>query len=84
MANPTEVVLSPSGRHTHSIGFFERLPLVAGGAVACIGVLVLLGWYLALPTVTSWMVGGIPMIPLTAVCFTLSGISLVLAVLPVR
>ncbi|MGH7652136.1 MAG: sensor histidine kinase [Gemmatimonadaceae bacterium] len=84
MANPTEVVLSPSGRHTHSIGFFERLPLVAGGAVACIGVLVLLGWYLALPTVTSWKVGGIPMIPFTAVCFTLSGISLVLAVLPVR
>lgn len=84
MANPTEVVLSPSGRHTPSIGFFERLPLVAGGAVACIGAVVLLGWYLGLPTVTSWKVGGIPMIPLTALCFTLSGTSLFLAVRPIR
>ncbi|MGH7604937.1 MAG: sensor histidine kinase [Gemmatimonadaceae bacterium] len=80
MANPTEVVLSPSGRHSPSIGFFERLPLVAGGVVAGVGALVLAGWYLELPTVTSWKVGGIPMIPLTALCFTLAGISLLLAV----
>ena len=84
MANPTEVVLSPSGRHSPSIGFFERLPLVAGGAVACIGVLVLFGWYLDLSTVTSWRVGGIPMIPLTALCFVFAGTSLVLAVRPLR
>ena len=34
MANPNTVALSPAGRHGPLIGFFERVPIIAGGAVA--------------------------------------------------
>jgi hypothetical protein len=84
MANPSEVALSPAGRHSPSIDFFERLPYVAGVAVAILGALVLAGWYLNLPLVTAWKAGGQPMIPLTALCFVLAGASLGTAVLRSR
>ncbi|MEO8908778.1 MAG: HAMP domain-containing sensor histidine kinase [Gemmatimonadaceae bacterium] len=80
MANPIEVAPSPSGRHSPSIVFFERLPIVAGGAVAILGALVLLGWALNLPIVTSWTINGLRMLPLTAVCFVFAGGSLTIAV----
>ena len=82
MANPTEVALSPSGRHSSSIGFFERVPIVAGTAVAILGALVFAGWAFNLPIVTEWKSGGIPMIPLTALCFMFSGGSLIIATRP--
>lgn len=82
MANPTEVALSPSGRHSSSIGFFERVPIVAGSAVAILGALVFAGWAFNLPIVTEWKPGGIPMIPLTAICFVFSGGSLIIAARP--
>jgi signal transduction histidine kinase len=82
MANPSEVALSPSGRHSSSIGFFERVPIVAGTAVTLLGVLVFAGWAFNLPIITEWKPGGIPMIPLTALCFMLAGGSLVIAVRP--
>src|ERR1700693_2808837 len=82
MANPTEVALSPSGRHSSSIGFFERVPIVAGTAVTLLGVLVFAGWVFNLPIITEWKLGGIPMIPLTALCFMLAGGSLIIAVRP--
>lgn len=82
MANPTEVALSPSGRHSSSIGFFERVPIVAGTAVTLLGVLVFAGWTFDFPIITEWKPGGIPMIPLTALCFVLAGGSLVIAVQP--
>ena len=82
MANPSEVALSPSGRHSSSIGFFERVPIVAGTAVTLLGVLVFAGWVFNLPIITEWKPGGIPMIPLTALCFMLAGGSLVIAVRP--
>src|SRR6202158_6435780 len=82
MANPSEVALSPSGRQTSWIGFFERVPIVAGSAVALVGVLVVAGWAFNLPIVTEWKPGGIPMIPLTALCFMLAGGSLIVAVQP--
>ncbi|HVS60021.1 MAG TPA: HAMP domain-containing sensor histidine kinase [Gemmatimonadaceae bacterium] len=82
MANPTEVALSPSGRHSSSIGFFERVPIVAGTAVAILGALVFAGWAFNLPIVTEWKPGGIPMIPLTALCFVFSGGSLIIAARP--
>ena len=80
MANPTEVAPSPSGRHSPSIGFFERLPVVAGSAVAVLGAFVLFGWAVNLPIVMTWTIGGLRMIPLTALCFVLAGGSLAMAV----
>jgi signal transduction histidine kinase len=80
MANPTEVAPSPSGRHSPSIGFFERLPVVAGSGVAVLGAFVLLGWAVNLPFVMTWRIGGFRMIPLTALCFVLAGGSLAMAV----
>jgi len=82
MANPSEVELSPSGRRSSSIGFFERVPIVAGTAVAVLGVLVFAGWAFDFPIITEWKPGGIPMIPLTALCFMLAGGSLVIGVQP--
>jgi signal transduction histidine kinase len=82
MANPTEVALSPSGRRSPSIGFFDRVPIVAGTIVAFLGALVFAGWALNVPIITEWKPGGIPMIPLTALCFILAGSSLVVAVGP--
>jgi signal transduction histidine kinase len=82
MANPSEVALSPSGRRSSSIGFFERVPIVAGTIVAIVGVLVFAGWAFNFPIITEWKPGGIPMIPLTALCFTLAGSSLVVALRP--
>jgi len=82
MANPSEVALSPSGRHSSSIGFFERVPIVAGSAVAGLGVLVFAGWAFDFPIITEWKPGGIPMIPLTALCFVLAGSSLIIAMRP--
>jgi signal transduction histidine kinase len=79
MAYPSEAALSPSGRHSSSIGFFERVPIIAGTAVAIVGALVLSGWALNLPIATEWKPGGIPMIPLTALCFVLAGGSLTMA-----
>jgi signal transduction histidine kinase len=80
MSNPIEIAPSPSGRHSPSIGFFERLPVVAGGAVAVLGAFVLFGWAVNLPIVMTWTIGGLRMVPLTALCFVLAGGSLAMAV----
>ena len=82
MSTPTQVVTSPAARHSPLIDFFERVPLIAGGAVAIIGALVLAGWALNAPIITQWSQGGIPMIPLTALCFVLAGGALTMAVRP--
>jgi signal transduction histidine kinase len=84
MANPTEVVLSPAGRHSPVIGFFERLPSVAGIAVAVLGALVLVGWAIGSQIATSWLPGDLPMLPMTATCFVLAGSSLFISVRAVR
>jgi two-component system, sensor histidine kinase and response regulator len=84
MSTPTQAVTSPAGRHSPLIDFFERVPFIAGGAVAIIGALILAGWALNLPIVTQWSQGGIAMIPLTALCFVLAGGSLTMAVRPHR
>ena len=82
MANPTDAVLSPSGRHSPLIGFFARVPVIAGSVVAILGAFVLAGWAFNVPAITEWAPGGTPMIPLTALCFVLAGSSLVIAVRP--
>jgi signal transduction histidine kinase len=84
MSTPTQVVTSPAGRRSPLIDFFERVPLIAGGTVAITGALVLAGWALNVPIVTQWSQGGIPMIPLTALCFVLAGGALTMAVRPNR
>jgi signal transduction histidine kinase len=84
MSTPTQIGTSPSGRHSPLIDFFERLPFIAGSVVAIMGALVLAGWALNLPAITQVSESGIPMIPLTALCFTLAGGSLTMAVRPHR
>jgi signal transduction histidine kinase len=84
MANPTEIPVSPSGRHSPMIGFFERVPIIAGSAVAILGALALVGWALNLPFVTTATTGGYPLLPLMALCFVLAGGALTMAVRPHR
>jgi signal transduction histidine kinase len=80
MANPTEVALSPAGRHNPSVGFFERIPIVAGAVVAILGAVALFGWSIERPLLASWLSTGIAMIPLSALCFVFAGASLIIAV----
>jgi signal transduction histidine kinase len=84
MANPSVVALSPPGRHSPLIGFFERVPIIAGVVVALLGLVALAGWALNIPFVTALTAGGHPIVPLTALCFVLAGISLIMAVRPNR
>src|SRR3954465_5095189 len=84
MANSNTVVLSTPGRHSPMIRFFERVPIIAGSVVAIIGALVLAGWALNLPFITTARAGSYPMLPLTALCFVLAGGSLTMAVRPNR
>jgi len=84
MANPETVALSPPGRHSPMIGFFERVPTIAGSAVATVGALVLAAWALNIPFVTTPRPGGYSMLPLTALCCVLAGGSLTMAVRPHR
>ena len=84
MANPSTVALSPPGRHSPLIGFFERVPMIAGSTVAIIGAVALAGWALNLPFVTTVTTGGYPILPLMAVCFVLAGGALTMAVRPHR
>lgn len=84
MSTPTQVVTSPAGRYNPLIDLFERVPFIAGSAVAIIGALVLAGWALNLPLITEWSQGSYPMLPLTALCFVLAGGSLTMAVRPRR
>ena len=84
MSTPTQVLTSPTGRHSRLIDFFERVPFMAGAVVAIMGALVLTGWALNLPLVTQMSQGGVPMIPLTALSFALAGGSLTMAVRPNR
>ena len=84
MANPNTVALSPPGRHSPLLGFFERVPIIAGGAAAVLGALILAGWALNVSFVTTARPGGYPMLPLTALCLVLAGGSLWMAVRPHR
>jgi len=80
MANPIAAPVSPSGRHSPMIGFFERVPIIAGSAVAILGALALVGWALNLRVITTVTTGGYPILPLMALCFVLAGGALTMAV----
>ena len=85
MSHPTQVGTSPAARHSRLIDFFGRVPFIAGAVVTIMGALVLVGWALDWPIITEWSPqGGVPMIPLTALCFALAGGSLTMAVRPNR
>lgn len=85
MSTPTQVGTSQAGRHSPLIDFFERVPFMAGAVVTIMGALVLVGWALDWPIVTvASPQGGVPMIPLAALCFALAGGSLTMAVRPNR
>jgi signal transduction histidine kinase len=80
MANPIAAPVSPSGRHIPIIGFIERVPIIAGNAVAILGALALVGWALNLRFMTTMTTGGYPILPLMALCFVLAGGALTMAV----
>ncbi|HEY3112980.1 MAG TPA: HAMP domain-containing sensor histidine kinase [Gemmatimonadaceae bacterium] len=84
MANPSAVAFSPSGRYSPLIGFFERVPIIAGSAVAILGAVALGGWALNAEFVTTTASGGYRVLPLTGLCFVLAGISLMMAAWPHR
>ena len=84
MANPSTTALSPAVRHSPLIGFFERVPIIAGITVAALGAVTLVAWALRLPIATTAADGAYPVLPLTALCFVLAGASLFLAALPIR
>ena len=79
MANPSSDAPGPPGRHSPLIGFFERVPVIAGSGVIALGVAVLIGWWLNISTVVTPLGNAYKMLPLTAVCFVLAGVSLVCA-----
>jgi signal transduction histidine kinase len=83
MANPSTTALSPAVRHSPLIGFFERVPFIAGIAVAATGAVCLAGWVLRLPFVTT-PTGSFVVLPITTLCFLLGGVSLSLSALPNR
>lgn len=79
MANPSTAAPGPPGRHSPLIRFFERIPVIAGISVAVLGALVLTGWALNVQLIVTPLGNAYPMLPLTAVCFVLSGASLIVA-----
>jgi signal transduction histidine kinase len=79
MANPSSAASGPPVRHSPLIRVFERVPVVAGIGVVALGVLVLIGWSLNMRAVVTPHGNAYPMLPLTAVCFLLSGFSLIIA-----
>ena len=83
MANPSTTALNPAVRHSPLIGFFERVPFIAGIATAGIGAVCLAGWALKWAFVTT-PTGSFVVLPITALCFLLGGISLSLSALPNR
>ncbi|HJP86396.1 MAG TPA: HAMP domain-containing sensor histidine kinase [Gemmatimonadaceae bacterium] len=85
MANPSTGAPGPAGppgppgRHSPLIRFFERVPVIAGIAVAAIGTLALIGWAVDASVVVTPRGSSYPMLPLTALCFLLAGSSLFMA-----
>ena len=84
MVNPSAVALSPAGRHGPLIGFFERVPIIAGSVVAMVGAVALAGWAMNAPLFTTAGSGGYPILPLTALCFVLAGGALTMSAWPHR
>ena len=79
MANPSTGAPGPPARHSPLIAFFERVPVIAGITIATLGGLVLIGWSLNAPLLLTPSGDAHPMLPLTAVCFVLTGVSLIVA-----
>lgn len=79
MANPSSAASGPPVRHSPLIRVFERVPLIAGIGVIALGALVLIGWSLNLRAIVAPRGNAYPMLPLTAVCFALAGLSLIIA-----
>ena len=79
MANPSTAAPGPPARHSPLIAFFERVPVIAGITTVALGGLVLIGWSVNAPLLLTPSGDAHPMLPLTAVCFVLTGVSLIVA-----
>jgi signal transduction histidine kinase len=84
MANPSTAAAGPPARHSPLIAFFERVPVIAGITTAVLGGLVLIAWSLNAPLLLTPSGDAHPMLPMTAVCFVLTGVSLIVAAQPKR
>ena len=67
------------GEHRKLVRFFAMLPAVLGAISAIIGVLSLVAWAVGVEEATSLIPESLPMSPLSALCFVISGIALVVA-----
>jgi signal transduction histidine kinase/CheY-like chemotaxis protein len=65
-------------RLPQAVTWFRPVPLVAGAAVVLVGLAALAGWQFDEPHLKSLIPGRVAMNPLTAVCFVLAGLSLLL------
>jgi len=68
--------MAPTSSRTAS--WFGPIPLLAGAAVMLVGLAALAGWQFEQPLLRSFVPGRVAMNPLTAVCFILAGLALVL------
>lgn len=69
----------PRVEHRRLLRFFTLLPAALGGLVSLIGAGVLAAWSAGAGPLTGGTPGGIPMMPITAMCFVIAGVSLVIA-----
>ena len=85
MSNPASIEApGPPSRSRPLKGFFERVPVIAGTVVVVLGVLVLFGWAVNASLIVTPLGDSYPMLPLSAVCFVLAGVSLIIAARPTR
>ena len=69
----------PRVEHRRLLRFFTMLPMALGVIVALIGLVVLLAWSAGLGNQTGLLPTFAAMMPITALCFAASGLSLILA-----
>lgn len=69
----------PRVEHRRLLRFFAFLPGALGALVSAIGVVALIAWSAGLGAVTGVDPEGIPMMPITAACFVVAGLSLIIA-----
>ncbi|MEO8576825.1 MAG: HAMP domain-containing sensor histidine kinase [Gemmatimonadales bacterium] len=69
----------PRVEHRRLLRFFTILPVILGTLVSLTGVTVLLAWSVGMGKVTGFAPTSAAMMPITALCFTVAGLSLVIA-----
>ncbi len=80
MVSPLKMLPSvPYVDHRRLERFFRLLPIVLGALIVAAGVTALAGWAFDVPLLRGQVRGKLPMVPISAVCFALGGMALLLA-----